>query len=236
MILIYERMLSDTSFQVLAAHSLREAREALETFRPCAILLDILLRGEDSWTFLAELKKSSETRAIPVAVISSVEDERKMLALGADAACVKPIDRGRLLETLTQLCEPESLRKVLIVDDDEVSRYLLRQQLTRENVVLSEAASGAAALEAARGTHPDVLFLDLSLGDMDGRDLLERLRADPDTRDISVVIVTGRDLDERTRNALLESADDVLPKHALASERVRLALDAALERPSGRTA
>ncbi len=236
MILIYERMLADTNYQVLAAHNLREAREALEAFRPCAIVLDILLRGEDSWTLLAELKKRTETRDIPIAVISTVEDERKMLALGADAACVKPIDRGRLLETLTRLCEPESLRRVLIVDDDEVSRYVLRQQLARANVILSEAASGAMALEAARATRPDVVFLDLSLGDMDGRDVLERLRAEPDMKDVTVVIVTGRELDDRARGALLESAADVLPKHALASERALRVFDAALARPTGRMA
>jgi signal transduction histidine kinase/CheY-like chemotaxis protein len=236
MILIYERMLADSKYQVLAAHTLREAREALDAFQPCAIVLDILLRGEDSWTLLADLKKRTETRGIPVAVISTVEDERKMLALGADAVCVKPIDRGRLLETLTRMCEPQSLRRVLIVDDDEVSRYVLRQELTRANVILSEAASGAMALEQARSTHPDVVFLDLSLGDMDGRDVLERLRADPELRDIPVVIVTGTDLDDRARNALLERADDVLPKHALASERARRVFDAVLARPSGRMA
>jgi signal transduction histidine kinase/CheY-like chemotaxis protein len=236
MILIYERMLADTDYQVLPAHNLREVREALEAFRPCAIVLDIVLRGEDSWTLLADLKKRTETRQIPIAVVSSVEDERKMVALGADAVCVKPIDRGRLLETLTLLCAPETLRRVLIVDDDEVSRYVLRQHLTRANVILSEAASGAMALEEARGAHPDVMFLDLSLGDMDGRDVLQQLRADPETRDISVVIVTGTELDERAHGALLECAADVLPKHALASERARRVFDAALSRPTGRSA
>ena len=234
-ILIYERMLADTHYQLLAAHNLREAREALEAFRPCAILLDILLRGEDAWTLLADLKKRTETREIPIAVISSVEDERKMLALGADVVCVKPIDRGRLLETLTRLCAPDTLRRVLIVDDDEVSRYVMRQQLARANVILTEAASGAMALAEVRSVRPDVVFLDLALGDMDGREVLAQLRADPQTSGISVVVVTGNDLDDRARGALLERADDVLPKHALASERARRVFDAALARPSGRT-
>ena len=76
-LLLYEKMLTGAAFQLLPARTLREAREALAPFRPRAIVLDILLRGEDAWAFLAELKRRPDLHDIPVAVVSTVDDERK---------------------------------------------------------------------------------------------------------------------------------------------------------------
>jgi CheY-like chemotaxis protein len=123
-------MLSGTQFQALPARNLREARSALTAFMPHAIVLDILLSGEDAWTFLAEIKRSPETQHVPVAVITNVDDRAKGFSLGADAYCIKPIDRHTLLQTLTRLVEPERVRRILVVDDEDISRYVLRQHLT----------------------------------------------------------------------------------------------------------
>ena len=102
----------------------------MSTFRPRAMVLDVLLRGEDSWAFLAEVKRRDDTRDIPIVVVTTVDDERKGAALGADAYCVKPVDRHGLLHVLTRLTSPETIRRILIVDDEEIARYVLRQHLT----------------------------------------------------------------------------------------------------------
>src|SRR5581483_1583342 len=54
---IYEKLLKNTRYQPLAARTLREAREIMGRVQPRAVILDILLRGEDSWRWLTELKK-----------------------------------------------------------------------------------------------------------------------------------------------------------------------------------
>ena len=143
-------MLGSAGFQVLGARTLREARDALATFRPRAIILDIMLKGEDAWTWLTELKRSPDLRDIPVAVVTTVEDEGKALALGADAYCCKPVDRQRLVELVTRLAAPESVKRVLVADDEEIFRYVLRQHLLAGRHVISEAASGEEALRLAR--------------------------------------------------------------------------------------
>ena len=56
------------------------------------------------------------------------------MALGADAYCCKPVDRQRLVERLTRLTAPESVTRVLVVDDEEISRYVLRQHLMAPDV------------------------------------------------------------------------------------------------------
>ena len=101
--IVYDRFLRDSGFQSLLARSLREARLWLKQVRPAAIVLDLMLQGEDSWKFLAELKSHDETASIPVVVISTIDDQRKGLALGADAYALKPIDRDWLLRRLGEL-------------------------------------------------------------------------------------------------------------------------------------
>ncbi len=101
--LLYEKFFRQSAFQQISANNLGEARRILQQVRPRAIVMDILLRGEDSWTWLAELKAESATRDIPVLVITSVDDERKGLSLGADAYCLKPIGRETLIRHLQAL-------------------------------------------------------------------------------------------------------------------------------------
>ena len=105
--LLYEKYLRGTGFQPVPARNLREARTLLETIRPAAIILDILLRGEDSWGLLPELKTNPETRDIPVLVITNVDDRQKALSLGADAFAQKPVARRWLLDQLHTVHRPQ---------------------------------------------------------------------------------------------------------------------------------
>jgi DNA-binding response OmpR family regulator len=87
---------------VLARQRARQVAE-LRDFRPQAIILDIMLQGEDAWSLLAELKGQQATQDIPIVVVTMNTDEQKGLALGANAYYVKPLERVRLLETLRYL-------------------------------------------------------------------------------------------------------------------------------------
>jgi CheY-like chemotaxis protein len=229
-LMVYERMLAGSPFQLMAAHTLREAREALAAFRPRAIVLDILLRGEDAWGFLAELKRRPDTQDIPIAVVSTVEDRAKGLALGAQAYCVKPVDRQTLLQTLTSLVAPEPIKRVLIVDDEEISRYVLRQHLLTPQHVISEACDGDEAIRLARDQQPDVICLDLMLPELDGYEILRRLKADQATRHIPVVIVTSKHLEEHERIGLLEWVPTILSKDLVSRETAVAAIDDAIRR------
>jgi CheY-like chemotaxis protein/two-component sensor histidine kinase len=227
-LLIYEKMLAGTTFQLMPARTVREAREALAVFRPRAIVLDILLRGEDTWGFLAELKRRPDLRGIPIAVISTVEDRAKSLALGADVYCAKPIDRQTLLQTLTCMVEPETVKRVLIVDDEEISRYVLRQHLLTPRHVISEACDGTEALRIAHAEQPDVICLDLMLPELDGYEILRRLKADPATQEIPVVIFTSKHLEENERLGLLEWVPTILSKELVSRESAVAAIDEAI--------
>ena len=90
--LLYEKYLKGSDFQAIPARTLRRGAPGCSpACRPRAIILDILLGGEDSWGFLAEVKSRPALREIPVIVATTVEDQAKGLALGADAYGVKPV-------------------------------------------------------------------------------------------------------------------------------------------------
>ena len=103
--LLYEKFLAETEFRAVFARSVREAVEAWAQDPPAAVLLDILLHGENAWHWLAELKNDPLRRQVPVIVATEVEDRRKGLALGADAYYIKPLLRPQLLASLRALIQ-----------------------------------------------------------------------------------------------------------------------------------
>jgi signal transduction histidine kinase/CheY-like chemotaxis protein len=226
--LVYEKYLAGTGFQLLPAYTLREAREALTALRPRIIVLDIALRGEDTWGFLMEVKRRDDLRDVPVLVVTTVEDERKAIALGADGFYLKPVERRQLVQVLTQLAAPHALRRILIVDDEEISRYVLRQHLMMPEHVIWEAATAEEAMRVAHAERPDVVCLDLTMPDADGSEILQRLKSDPQTAHIPVVIVTARPLDEDVRRAVRPAAA-LLPKQGISRESALATIEAAIQ-------
>ena len=225
--LLYEEYLRDTEFQAIPARSVDEARQLLVRIRPRAIILDILLGGQDSWGFLAATKADPVLQAIPVIVVTAIEDRAKGLALGADAYAVKPVEQAWLLRGLRQLTSVHR-RRVLVIDDDEIVRYVLRQKLYRHEIV--EAVDGEQGLAEARRMRPDVILLDLVMPDLRGTEVLERLAADESTREIPVVLLTATHLDELDRRALVDRTAAIVSKDALASSDQDSALTHALAR------
>jgi len=207
---IYEKYLKGTEFQVVPAQDLKEARQALRSFKPVAIVLDVLLQGEHSWNLLQELKQNPETSSIPVFVVTVVENQAKAMGLGATAFHAKPIDRAWLLSQLEATLSREK-GQVLIVDDDEISRYLLKGIFPASSYRLLEATGGVEGLRLARQSQPNLIVLDLSMPDLSGFEVLEALKREPETREIPVVIYTSQTLDSEER-ARLQAAVDIVPK------------------------
>jgi signal transduction histidine kinase/DNA-binding response OmpR family regulator len=213
--LIYENFLRGSSYQMIGAANLRQARDAMRQIQPRAIVLDIALRGEDSWKWLADIKSDAATRNIPVLVATTVDDEGKGYALGADEYFVKPLKRDVLLGALERLTGVEShgdagaskadevpRGRVLIVDDQGAGRYILAKLLQGQHFILRQATNGADGLRIAREFVPDFIFLDLDMPGISGFEVLNLLKADAATRAIPVVIVTSLMLSETDRQSL----------------------------------
>lgn len=221
-LLLYERGLADTRFQLVAARSPSAALTVLERLQPSAIIFDIRLHGEDAWDLLAKLKRDDATKRIPLIVASTLDDKAKAFALGADAYGLKPIDRAWLVRTLEALAPRVGVTRVLSVDDEEAARYIIREMLSDPTHEVIEASSGEEGLQRARTLAPDIILLDVRLGDMTGVDAYERLRSDPQTAAVPVVVVTSQTLSADERRRLGDAP--VLPKSALTRDRLKQAM------------
>jgi len=102
-------------------------------------------------------------------------------------------------------------QKVLIADDDGINRQVLATLLKPEYVVLL-AKTGEQAIERAQRHLPDLLMLDVMLPDMDGYEVLRRLRADPATAHIEVIFITGMGRPEDEARGLKLGAADYITK------------------------
>jgi signal transduction histidine kinase/CheY-like chemotaxis protein len=229
-IVLYEKYLKQSDFQLFPVRTLAEARHALDAIHPKAIILDILLRGEDSWLFLSRLKSDRATKDIPILVVTSIEDRQKGFSLGADAYCIKPVDRQWLLTQLTQRTRPTAQARLLIIDDELPSRYVLKTLLRDSEYAVMEAVGGEEGLRMAQAHRPQVMLLDLVMPDLSGVEVLAALRSDPATQAIPVIIVTSQTVGKETLAALLNQAAVFLPKQSLTQHALLTAVRQAIER------
>jgi CheY-like chemotaxis protein len=130
--------------------------------------------------------------------------------------------------------QPGQARGVLLIDDEETSRYVLRQMLGGCGpLFIQEAETGAEGLRLVRSERPDVVLLDLRLPDIDGYDVMERLRSDPATADVPVIVCTSSVLAGHQRGRL-SHARTILSKATLTRDVMQRALNEIWDR--GQTA
>lgn len=101
---------------------------------------------------------------------------------------------------------------ILVVDDDEFNLKLLNRMLTIEGHAVRTAASGKEALASVKEQLPDLVLLDVMMPDIDGFEVVSRLRADPRSRSIPIIMVTALEDCEANCQGLAAGADDVLTK------------------------
>lgn len=206
----FEAFLRHTEFQPIIASSVAQAETWIARHTPDAIILDIYLDEEPSWRFLAEVKQNLPS--LPI-VSTSVHDEKlTAVAKGANTFLLKPVGRDTLLQELRRLTAQVSPRRLLIVDDNEVSRYIVRELLDRPWLNIEEANNGTDAIRILSEIPPDAVILDLLMPDMNGLDVLKRLRQQAATERLPVVVYTSKTLTESEKQLLEQFGTSVIKK------------------------
>ena len=101
---------------------------------------------------------------------------------------------------------------VLIVEDFEDTRYLMRLELERRGFRVLEATNGEEAIEVAKRDNPAIVLMDIGLPVMDGIEATRRIRAQEDARDLLIVALTAHHETEYRANALAAGCDAYLTK------------------------
>jgi adenylate cyclase len=208
--------LADSGFTVETAANGIDGLKKARALRPAAITLDIMMPDIDGWTVLAALKGDPVLADIPVVIVTIVDEQRRGIALGAAGYMTKPIDRDRLVDILSPYRRATEPSTVLIVEDDEEQRRLVRELLGACGWAVREAANGRLALDALEEGLPDILLLDLMMPEMDGFGVVAALQANPAWRDIPVVVVTALDLTAEDHRRLNGGVEQILSKSAYA--------------------
>ncbi|TBW36116.1 response regulator [Siculibacillus lacustris] len=100
------------------------------------------------------------------------------------------------------------MAKILIVEDNELNRDMLSRRLARHGFVTCLAVDGPAGVAMAKSEAPDVILMDVALGDMDGWEATTIIKADPDTAHIPVITLTAHALSsDRAKSLAVGCAD-----------------------------
>jgi two-component system, sensor histidine kinase and response regulator len=100
-------------------------------------------------------------------------------------------------------------KSILIVDDDESLRKMLKMRLSFKSYKVSEAESGEEALKAIHKEKPDLILLDIAMPDMDGYEVCKLLKDNPGTKDIPIVFLTaiGGNIENKLQGLMVGGID-----------------------------
>ena len=129
---------------------------------PAAVVLDIRLPGMDGWDVLAHSRPTLPPPAVPVVVVSMLDERGRGFALGAAEYLVKPVSREEVLSALTRVrVLPDAGSTLLAIDDDPLAVELVKAVLQAEGGPCSSATDGESGIAIAGPGLPAVILLDL---------------------------------------------------------------------------
>jgi CheY-like chemotaxis protein len=220
--MILRDLVHEMGFQCVATASAGEGLSAAIQYLPSAILLDVNLPDHSGLGVLDRLKHDSRTRHIPVHMISVSDYKREAMVLGAVGYALKPAKREELIEALRRLESKfsQSVRRVLIVEDDPRQRESIRQLLGHADVHITTAATALDALACLKSTTFDCMVVDFNLPDLSGYDLLEKMSQQEEVAFPPVIVYTGRALSLEEEQRLRRYSKSIIVKDARSPERL----------------
>jgi PAS domain S-box-containing protein len=175
------------------------AVEAVRRLRPDLLTLEALAGagdGGDGWQALRELKADPETAAIPVVMVTVVDEKRKGFALGATEYLVKPAERAALLQVVRRLVPlpSRSPEAVLTIENTAEGQRELVDAVLAAGYRPLAARDGKEAMRVLAQIRPGAVVVSLLLPEQDAFQTILRLRADPVFSDLPVLALAPEDL------------------------------------------
>jgi signal transduction histidine kinase/DNA-binding response OmpR family regulator len=199
---LLESYVRNSEFQPILASNVGQAEQWASRHKPAAVVSDIYIGDELAWGFLARIREKWPD--LPLIVTSIYEESRAAMDAGANLFLAKPLEPQVLLGELRRLTAQSGTKRLLLVDDNDVARYILRELLDQPWLEVEEASNGTTAAARLKESVPDAMILDLLMPDISGFEILRQLRAEKATENLPVLIYTSKPLSENER-AQLES-------------------------------
>ncbi|HMX76108.1 MAG TPA: GAF domain-containing protein [Anaerolineales bacterium] len=219
---LLQETLNTNEFEVVGARSGMDGHRLARQLMPDAILLDILIPDKDGWQVLHDLKVDERTANIPVILLTIVDKKALGFRLGASAYLLKPLNPREVIDTLSRVTKKigRTHIHVLVVDDDPHISDMLKQILPASEFDLRSAEDGVQGLEAIAMSVPDVLLLDIMMPRLDGFGVIKRLRANPATRELPIIVISAKELTDDEAARLKESVAFIMRKQGFDGEKL----------------
>jgi CheY-like chemotaxis protein len=221
-----EPFLSHAGYEVVIAASAQEALRKAVQLQPLAVLIDTQLPPNGGSGLVYDLRRESKTKDIPIVLTSKINKESLPFDIGQADFLTKPIDRQQLLQMMVKfdlLADGKRGKKtpssILIVDDDPQNIRLIKAMLKPFNMEIMVADGGKAGLELALKKKPDLIILDLMMPDVDGFEVVSKLREDPAGRQIPILIYTAKNITSEDRERLQGNIQSIIQKGDFGKDR-----------------
>jgi signal transduction histidine kinase/CheY-like chemotaxis protein len=214
------RMLAREGFRTVCAISGEDGVRLARELRPALILLDVLMPRTDGWAVLSRLKSDPALAEIPVVMVSMTQEQGLGFALGAADYLVKPVDRERLTQALQKHLPAPADRPVLVVEDDAVTRSMLRRLLERQGWAVVEAENGHEGLTRLDAARPALVILDLMMPGLDGFAFLDTLRERGAEAAVPVVVLTAKELSRADEARMAGQVQKILAKGSYSHDQL----------------
>ena len=188
-----------SEFQLIHVESVERGENWLERHKPSAVICE--MESSTAWDFLRFFPQAPGVQ-VPFVAVTTPESWPRALDMGAILAISRPLDANALLREVRGITKQEQPKKLLLVDDNDLSLYILRELLDRPWLNLVEAHNGREALAMVESEHPDAVILDLVMPGMGGFEVLEQLRSQDRTRKLPVIVYTSKVLTSQDHERL----------------------------------
>ena len=215
-----KRFLEKQDYAVLQAKSGEQGLQMAAKYVPDVITLDVMMPEMDGWEVLAALQGNEETKNIPVIMITMADEPDLGYSLGATDYMTKPINWDQLSSILSKHQIESDSQTILIVEDDETTRTMLRKSLETNEYKVREAVNGREGLEKVGRSKPGLILLDLMMPEMDGFEFAEKLRQHKDWLDIPVVVITAKDLTKDDHERLKGNVEAIMQKGSYSKQEL----------------
>lgn len=209
---ILNQKIQRENFDVCLVKDGKDGYDQMGKFKPDLILLDILLPSMNGYEFLEKKQQDPNFKDIPVIVISNsgqpVEIERTT-ALGVKDYLIKALfNPAELMIKVRKYLGGQSIAveesvhdysdeldlsgvKVLWVEDDKFLNHLIEKKFPSFGCILKQAKNGKETFEFLKEMKPDIIVLDIILPDMNGYEVLQKLKSNNETKNIPVVLLSN---------------------------------------------
>ncbi len=204
MISLYRRYLVKAGYEIIGTTNPDDGADLIVNYQPRVVLLDVNMPKRNGWEVLQLLKDKDETFQFPVIVCSIEDDKPRAYSLGAADYLIKPFLEEDLVSAIRRVELERDLPRVLVIEQNPELLYGMRMALTAEQDVLRviEATDGNQGVDMITSQRPHLVILDWRTASANGVNVLDKIRNNPESAAMRVLIVTDVELDTETRARL----------------------------------